>query len=376
MRVAVIGGGQLARMMQEAASALGIPLAALVEARDGSTGQVVPDAVVGAPDDEDRVRALAERSAVLTFEHEHQATALLERLQAEGYSVQPSPAALLYARDKLAMRRRLGELGVPIPHWRQIRSETDLEEFLAQHGGRAIVKTARGGYDGKGVRAVEKSEEVGDWLEAMAAGGVELLAEEQVDFTCEVAALLARRPSGELRTWPVAETRQVDGVCSTVLAPAPDLDDRLAARAQEIAEQIAVGLNVTGVLAVEMFLSGDRLTVNELAMRPHNSGHWTIEGATTSQFEQHLRAVLDLPLGDTTPVAPHAVMVNLLGSVHEDPRHAYPEALGRYPEVKVHLYGKEVRPGRKLGHVTAIGEDLAELESRAAGAVAVLKGVE
>lgn len=372
--VAVIGGGQLARMMQQAAGPLDVRLRALVEAADGATAQVVPESFVGDPSDEEAVRALlaadgASRLA-LTFEHEHQDTELLQRLAAEGVSVQPPPNALLYARDKLKMRERLSELGAPVPDWAIISSASNLDEFLADHGGEAIVKTARGGYDGKGVRLVTDSEDIADWL----AGDIELIAEEKVPFDMEVAALLARRPSGEMRHWELTQTIQKDGVCAVAIAPAPEVSGELRAEARRIAELIAEGLGVTGVLAVEMFVTGSRLLVNELAMRPHNSGHWTIEGATTSQFEQHLRAVLDLPLGATDMRAPHAVMTNVLGSELSDPAEAYPEVMAHLSEVKVHLYGKGVRPGRKLGHVSAIGDDLAALTERTAAAAALLRG--
>ena len=372
--VAVIGGGQLARMMQQAAGPLDVRLRALVEAADGATAQVVPESFVGDPSDEEAVRALlavdgASRLA-LTFEHEHQDTDLLQRLAAEGVSVQPPPDALLYARDKLKMRERLSALGAPVPDWAIISSASDLDEFLAGHDGEAIVKTARGGYDGKGVRLVTDAEDIADWL----AGDIELIAEEKVPFDMEVAALLARRPSGEMRHWELTQTIQEDGVCAVAIAPAPEVSGELRAEARRIAELIAEGLGVTGVLAVEMFVTGSRLLVNELAMRPHNSGHWTIEGATTSQFEQHLRAVLDLPLGATDMRAPHAVMTNVLGSELSDPAEAYPEVMAHLSEVKVHLYGKGVRPGRKLGHVSAIGDDLDALTERTAAAAALLRG--
>ena len=306
----------------------------------------------------------------LTFEHEHQDTDLLQRLATEGVSVQPPPDALLYARDKLKMRERLSALGAPVPDWAIISSASDLDEFLAGHDGEAIVKTARGGYDGKGVRLVTDAEDIADWL----AGDIELIAEEKVPFDMEVAALLARRPSGEMRHWELTQTIQEDGVCAVAIAPAPEVSGELRAEARRIAELIAEGLGVTGVLAVEMFVTGSRLLVNELAMRPHNSGHWTIEGATTSQFEQHLRAVLDLPLGATDMRAPHAVMTNVLGSELSDPAEAYPEVMAHLSEVKVHLYGKGVRPGRKLGHVSAIGDDLDALTERTAAAAALLRG--
>jgi len=390
--VAVVGGGQLARMMSQQATALGVRLRTLVEAEDGATAQVVPDSVVGAAKDEAAVRAICAGADVLTFEHEHVDDAQLERLEAEGMPVRPGPHALRYAQDKIAMRARVSELGVECPRWAEVRTATDLAAFGDDVGWPVVVKTPRGGYDGKGVRLASSPDDVADWLAGLASGGVALeglggdggdalLAEERVPFTRELAALVARRPGGpeaEIRAWPVVETVQAAGVCSEVIAPAPGLSEDVLRHAQEMAATIARGLDVTGVLAVEMFCvegeDGVRLSVNELAMRPHNSGHWTIEGSVTSQFEQHLRAVLDLPLGETAARQPWAVMVNLLGSALADPRAAYPRMMAQFPDVKVHVYGKDVRPGRKLGHVTALGADLGELRSRANAAVALLRG--
>ncbi|MGC5629572.1 5-(carboxyamino)imidazole ribonucleotide synthase [Georgenia sp. Z1344] len=386
--VAVIGGGQLARMMAPAALALDVHLRVLVESADAPTAQVVPDAVVGRADDRDAVLRLTEGADVLTFEHEHVPAEVLAAVAATGVPVRPGPDALTHAQDKIVMRERLGALGVPCPWWTTVASADELAAALAEAGGPVVVKTARGGYDGKGVRVVSAPGDVADWL-ADLAPGARLLVEEKVPFTRELAALTARRPggsgpdaagpdgaTGEVRSWPVVETRQVGGVCAEVLAPAPGLTDELAEQARAIAEQVATGLGVTGVLAVEMFLApgddGERLLVNELAMRPHNSGHWTIDGAVTSQFEQHLRAVLDLPLGDTAPLAPAAVMVNLLGAERPEPSAAYPAVLAGHPRAKVHLYGKEVRPGRKLGHVTEVGEDHGGLLASARAAVELL----
>lgn len=376
--VAVIGGGQLARMLHEAASALDIHLRALVEDDKDPVAQVNPDCGVGAPSDEAAVSALVQGMDVLTFEHEHQDLELLAKLVADGYNVHPTPSALACAKDKLHMRRQLADLEVAMPAWTAIEREADLDVFLSEHRGECIVKTARGGYDGKGVRDVNAVSDVADWLEAMERGEVELLAEELVPYAYEVAALCARRPSGEIRHWPLAETVQADGVCRKVITPVPGADEQLEQRAAEIAETIAEGLGVTGVLAVEMFVlpgkDGPQLLVNELAMRPHNSGHWTIEGSVTSQFEQHLRAVLNLPLGDTTARASHAVMVNVLGSELQDPCQGYTHLMQEHPGAKVHLYGKKVRPGRKLGHVTVLGEDLEDITTTAEQAAAILRG--
>ncbi|HEY8589440.1 MAG TPA: 5-(carboxyamino)imidazole ribonucleotide synthase, partial [Naasia sp.] len=293
LSVGVVGGGQLARMMVPAAIALGVEIRVLGEADGVSARQAVT--AIGDYRDAATVLEFAREVDVLTFDHEHVPQPVLRELVAAGIAVRPGPDALLYAQDKLLMRERLAALGLPVPDWTRATTRVEVTAFLADHGGRAVVKTPRGGYDGKGVRVVSGADEVADWL----ADG-EVLVEELVEFRRELAQLVARRPSGEIAGWPVVETVQRNGVCAEVVAPAPRAVGRVADAALDIAYRVAEGLDVTGVLAVELFESvDDRVLVNELAMRPHNSGHWTIDGSTTSQFEQHLRAVLDLPLGAT-----------------------------------------------------------------------------
>ncbi|MFE5292876.1 5-(carboxyamino)imidazole ribonucleotide synthase [Isoptericola sp. NPDC056618] len=389
--VAVVGGGQLARMMAPAAAELGVGLRVLVEDPASSAAQVVTDAPVGVASDDAAIRALIAPddgrapAAVLTFEHEHVPNALLHDLIDHGTPVRPGPDALVQAQDKIVMRRRLTELGLPCPRWAALPTDPAaardaLAAFLAEEAGHeAVVKTSRGGYDGKGVRVVSSPDDVADWLQAAADGGPPLLVERKVPFVRELAALVARRPSGEVRTWPVVESIQRDGVCAEVVAPAPDLDPAVDAEARRIAVAVADGLGVTGVLAVELFETREAdgtaaVWVNELAMRPHNSGHWTIDGAVTSQFEQHLRAVLDLPLGDTAARAPWTVMANVLGSSLDALTDALPDVLARFPEARVNLYGKGIRPGRKLGHVNVSGTDLDEVRRRALDAAALLRG--
>jgi 5-(carboxyamino)imidazole ribonucleotide synthase len=368
--VGVIGGGQLARMMIPAAVNLGITLRVLAE-NEGESADLAVD-TLGDYRDAETVLRFARGVDVVTFDHEHVPQQVLAALLAEGVRVHPQPAALLYAQDKLLMRERLSELGVPVPQWARIATLADLDVFLADNGGRAVVKTARGGYDGKGVRVVRSSSEVEDWL----AAGDDLLAEELVDFRRELAQLVARRPSGELRHWPVVESVQRDGVCAEVIAPAPSSAGRVAEVAAEIATAIAEGLDVTGVLAVELFETTDeRVLVNELAMRPHNTGHWTMDGAVTSQFEQHLRAVLDLPLGAPYPTAPWSVMINVLGGPSTGTlADRYPAMLAAQPTAKVHNYGKSPRPGRKVGHVNAFGADLDDVMYTARAAAAFFEG--
>ncbi|GAB3120016.1 5-(carboxyamino)imidazole ribonucleotide synthase [Glaciibacter psychrotolerans] len=358
--VGVIGGGQLARMMIPAAVNLGIEIRVLAE-NDGMSADLAAFGV-GDYRDLEVVLAFAETVDVITFDHEHVPQEILRELVARGIAVHPGPDALLYAQDKLLMRQKLSDLGLPVPEWARIENVEQLAEFLADHGGRAVVKTARGGYDGKGVRVVSHAHDVDDWFMALAedANGGALLVEELVDFTRELAQLVARRPSGEIVAWPVVETVQQNGVCAEVIAPAPHSSGKLAEVAEAIAVAVAEGIGVTGVMAVELFETTDeRLLINELAMRPHNSGHWSMDGSTTSQFEQHLRAVLDLPLGGTAARDAWSVMVNILGGPTTGSLvERYPGAFQAYPSVKVHNYGKDPRPGRKVGHVTAGGDDL------------------
>lgn len=362
LKVGVIGGGQLARMMVPPAIELGVDIRVLAENAGDSARIAVTQ--VGDYRNVDDVMRFAEAVDVITFDHEHVPQPVLRALVAAGVAVRPGADALVFAQDKLRMRERLTELGLTVPDWAAVASVEDLDAFLAAHGGRAIVKTPRGGYDGKGVRVVSAGTEVADWFE----GGEALLAEELVEFRRELSQMLARRPSGEIALWPVVESIQRDGVCVEVIAPAPGASAKLVEVAAQIATTIAAELDVTGALAVELFeTTDDRLLVNELAMRPHNSGHWSIDGCATSQFEQHLRAVLDLPLGPTTPRDAWSVMVNVLGGTTAN---RYPAALSDQPGAKYHFYGKEPRAGRKVGHVTAGGDELEDVVFRARAAAA------
>lgn len=374
--VAVVGSGQLARMMQQAAIALGVRLRLLATDAGDSAAQVIADTHVGHHTDAEAVRAVAQDVAALTFDHEHVPQDILLALQADGVAVGPPPQALVHAQDKLVMRERLQALGVPCPRWTRVASPAEVEAFVADAGWPVVLKTPRGGYDGKGVAVLRSAEDLDGttgWFASFPDG---LLVEEAVDFVRELAVLVARSPSGQAAAWPVVETVQVDGICKEVTAPAPGLDDDLATSATRAALEVAGELGVTGVLAVEGFETADgRFLVNELAMRPHNSGHWTIDGSTTSQFEQHLRAVLDLPLGEVRPRARWTVMANVLGGRYEDLYRSYLHVMAHDPAVKVHLYGKGVRPGRKVGHVTAWGDDLDEVRTRARHAADFIEGV-
>jgi 5-(carboxyamino)imidazole ribonucleotide synthase len=368
--VGVVGGGQLARMMIAPAVELGVEIRVLAE--EPGMAAALAATAVGDYRDADTVLAFAREVDVVTFDHEHVPQDVLAALTGAGVAVHPGPDALRFAQDKLQMRARLEELGMPQPDWAAVADAAGLQQFIDAHGGRAVVKTPRGGYDGKGVRVVSSGAEAEDWFASLAedARGGELLVEELVDFSRELAQQVARRPSGQLRTYPVVETVQRGGVCAEVVAPAPHAWERLAEVAAEIGEAIATGLGVTGMLAVELFETTDeRLLVNELAMRPHNSGHWSQDGAVTGQFEQHLRAVLDLPLGDTSPRQPWSVMVNILGGPTAGGlEERFAEAMDAHPNAKIHTYGKAPRPGRKVGHVTVSGDELDDVayEARAA----------
>ncbi|GLW05416.1 N5-carboxyaminoimidazole ribonucleotide synthase [Microtetraspora sp. NBRC 13810] len=364
----MVGAGQLARMTQQAAIALGIDLRVLAASPDESAARVVSSVRLGDHRDLGDLRDFAKGCDVLTFDHEHVPTEHIRALEAGGVAVRPGAGALVHAQDKAVMRERLTAIGAPCPAWRRVASAADVTEFAAEHGWPVVLKAVRGGYDGRGVWVCDGEEQAAEAV----ATGIPLLAEAFVPFERELAVLVARSPHGQGVSYPVVETVQRDGICVEVLAPAPGLDPEDAAVAQRIALGIADELGVTGLLAVEMFQTRAGLVVNELAMRPHNSGHWTIEGSRTSQFEQHLRAVLDLPLGSPAQTAPVVVMANLLGGDDPDVFSRYEHVMAHDPGIKVHFYGKEVRPGRKIGHVTALGDDLDTVRARARHAAVYL----
>ncbi len=373
-RIGIIGGGQLARMMHAAGIALGVRVALLAEGPDVSAAQVVHEVTVGDVTDPETVRAFAAEVDVVTFDHEHVPTEILSDLEASGSAVRPGPAALVHAQDKAVMRDRLSALGAPVPAYEVVADPTGLVAFAERTGWPVIAKTTRGGYDGKGVWKVDgpdgAAEPFGDLRP-----GVRVLAEEYVPSTRELSALVARSPSGQAVAYPVSESVQADGICVETITPAPDLTDEQATDCQQLALRIAGELGVTGLLAVELMQRADgSVVVNELAMRPHNTGHWSIDGAVTSQFENHLRAVLDLPLGDPSARTPWTVMHNVLGGSLHDLESGLAHVLARDPGLRVQLYGKDVKPGRKVGHVTVCGDDLDEVRGRARAAAAYLRG--
>jgi 5-(carboxyamino)imidazole ribonucleotide synthase len=373
--VAMVGGGQLSRMTHQAAIALGQSLRVLATDMAESAALVAADVHLGDHTDLAALRRLAEGATVVTFDHEHVPTEHLHALEAAGHRIAPGPDALVHAQDKLVLRRALQRAGEPQPAWAEVRTVHEVTALADDVGWPVVLKTPRGGYDGKGVFLVDGPDDVAAVLERHGT----LLAEERVPMIRELSAQVARSPFGQVAVWPVVETVQRDGVCNEVLAPAPGLSDELATEAQELAVRIAARLGVVGMLAVELFETAEGVLVNELAMRPHNSGHWTIEGARTSQFEQHLRAVLDYPLGATAMTAPVVVMANVLGGAASAEDWAGPgldervhHFMAHWPDVKLHWYGKGQRPGRKLGHVTALGNDLEEVRARATAAARYL----
>ena len=361
-------------MMHAASIGLGINVRLLAEGADTSAATVVHDVMVGDYTDPVTVRSFAAGCDVVTFDHEHVPTGLLRDLESVGVVVRPGPAALIHAQDKAIMRDRLTALGAPCPISRVVTDEAALAAFGEELGWPIVAKTSRGGYDGKGVWRLDSAAEAGKPFAGI-TDGVQIMGEEFVDFARELSALVVRSPSGQAAAYPISESVQLDGICVETITPAPDLADEQAIAAQQLALMIAHELGVVGVLAVELMQRADgSVVVNELAMRPHNTGHWTIDGAHTSQFENHLRAVLDLPLGDPSSKERWVVMANVFGGRIEDLPSALLHCFARDRRLRVQLYGKQIRPGRKVGHVTTFGDDLGETQKRARHAAAYLMG--
>lgn len=371
--VGVVGAGQLARMMAQAAIPLDIRLVLLAASDDDGAAKAVPDVIIGSPDDPEKVRELAEACDVLTFDHELVDPPSLAALEADGHVVWPSAATMALAQDKRRQRHELAEIGLPVPAFRDVETIDDVTGFVAEHGWPVVLKAIRGGYDGRGVWVVRDAGEAARVIDEAHAAGLVLLAEEHLELELELAVVTARRPSGDIAVWEPVETVQRDGMCNELIVPVA-ADPRLLAEAVALARKIVRHTETVGVMAIEFFVAGGEILINELAPRPHNSGHWTIEGSATSQFEQHLRAVLDLPLGDTQVLAPVIATENILGPLDgSDPS----ERLGAALAVRganVHLYGKGPRPGRKLGHVTVLGDEREEARQRAKLAVSQLTG--
>jgi 5-(carboxyamino)imidazole ribonucleotide synthase len=359
--VGVIGAGQLARMSIAPAAALGVDLL-LLAADSNDSGAQVTNHVVGNYKDLETVKAFAKNCDVVTFEHELIPLSIIKSLEADGVVVRPSSASFVYSQDKAAMREKLSSY--PAPNFQIVTDSSQVSEYPV------IAKAISGGYDGRGVWKINSQQELSEIVKEVG----KVLVEELIDFDYEIAVMVARSPHGQATTWAPTQTVQKDGICVMTISPAPQLSAALSEKAQKLALDIAAEVGVIGVMAVEMFVKGEELFINELAMRPHNSGHWTIEGAHTSQFEQHLRAVLDLPLGDPSMTAPIAVMGNVLGGTKTDMYRPYLHLMARTPALNFYNYKKEVRPGRKIGHVTLLGQNLVELTQEVQHAVDYMSG--
>lgn len=361
-RVGVIGAGQLARMMVAPATALGIDL--LLFAGDAQdSGAQITHHVIGDHKNLNEVLAFAKTVDVVTFEHELIPLSVIKGLESEGIKVYPPSSAFIYSQDKAAMREKLKDFPAPLSQIVTVAST--VQEYPI------IAKAISGGYDGRGVWKVGSSQE----LQEILAHTSPLLVEEFIDFDTEIAVMVARSPHGQATSWAPVETIQDDGICTMTITPAQKISPQVAEKAQQMALEIAQLVGVVGVMAVEMFIKGEKIYINELAMRPHNSGHWSIEGSVTSQFEQHLRAILDLPLGSPAMNHPYAVMGNILGGDKTDMYRPYLHLMARTPSLHFHQYKKDVRPGRKIGHVTACGEDLLHLTQEVQHARDYMSGV-
>lgn len=355
-------------MMAQAAIPLDIQIVLLAADPTDGAAQVVPNVIIGDPDDAGALGELSHRCDVITFEHELVRPVLLAALERKGHRVWPSSASMALAQDKLRQRAELSAARLPVPAFSRIERMANVEAFAARTGWPIVLKASRGGYDGRGVWIVKDLVAAQAVFSGAQSNGTVLLAEQFLDLNLEFAVLVARRPSAEAVAYPVTETVQKAGICRELYVPC-ELNLNLAREACEMAKAIAKRYGIVGIMAIEFFLADGQIYINELAPRPHNSGHWTIEGAQTSQFEQHLRAVLDLPLGSTEATAPAVVTINLLGADSGiDPGEHLARGLA-IAGAHVHLYGKTSRPGRKIGHVTVLGETLDDARGRAIAAV-------
>jgi len=369
--VAMAGAGQLAQMTQQAAISLGIELRVLAGKETEPAVLAGARALVGEPTPEN-LRELAEGAAVLTFDHEGFDPDMLARLKDEGVRMAPSPEAVLYAQDKQFARENLSRLGFPLPPFAVAESIEEVDAFAGEHGWPVVAKTPRGGYDGGGVFVLDDRDAAADLIAKIDGT---LILEPLLAIRTEFAVIAARSTAGEVAIYPVVETIQKDAICHETLVPA-SLPDEVQAQATEIARNLVTEIDATGIVAVEFFLTDEGVLINELALRPHNSGHWTIEGSVTSQFEQHLRAVLGWPLGSTDLRAPAVALVNILGPDNGvDPLERVPDLIAD-PDVRLHLYAKGYRPGRKLGHATVLADDLDTARKKTTSARALLQGEE
>lgn len=328
-------------MMVGPATELGINLRVFTSLPDDSAAQVAT-ATLGDYRDIAALLAFARACDVVTFEHELVPQFVIRALENAGVRVYPHADSFIFSQDKFAMREKMSELGLPNARHERYEGGIPTLDFPL------IAKAPMGGYDGKGVWVVTNQFELDELP-------TPLLLEEKLNFSREIALMVARSPSGNATTWSPAWTVQKDGICVRTITPVPELSKELTEKVNAIGITIAHAIDLVGVMAVELFQIEDHFIVNELALRPHNSGHWTIEGALTSQFEQHLRAILDLPLGETARTSDWAVMGNILGRSQTDMFNHYRHLMARTPQLKFHHYRKEIREGRKIGHVTLLG---------------------
>ena len=359
----VIGAGQLARMMIQAAVPLNIDVRILAKTTNDSAALIAPSVEIGDPSDAQAIVSFGEKCDFVTLDHELVSLAGLESLLASKVSVQPTPKTLRFAQDKLYQRKSFQAAGFPVPNFKKVQILDDFVEFGDLYGWPMAVKAITGGYDGRGVWIIDNLEAAEKLLAETQGADISLYAEEHVKIEKELAVLVARRPSGQLLTYPVVETRQEDGICHEVIAPA-QISNSVAQRAKKIGVDIAKFTEAGGIVAIELFLKSDGvILINEIATRPHNSGHFTIDGTITSQFENHLRGVMDWPLGSTTMTSKFALMINILGTSEVDPTNQLP--LNHTTDTAIHLYGKIARAGRKLGHITSVGENVETVYRRA-----------
>ena len=330
------------------ATALGVNLILFAQSADDSGAQITHH-IIGDYNDLESLKSFAAQCDVVTFEHELVPLSVIKGLEASGVRIYPPSTAFLYSQDKAEMRAKLQSF--PAPAWKVVTSTQEVDQYPL------IAKAISGGYDGRGVWKINSQDELAEVLKTTPR----LLIEELISFDSEIAVMVARSPHGQATSWAPTETIQEDGICTLTITPAQSVAPEIAEQAQKLALDIAQEVGVIGVMAVEMFVKGEHLYINELAMRPHNSGHWTIDASRTSQFEQHLRAILDLPLGDPAMTHDFAVMGNILGGEKTDMYRPYLHLMARNPDIKFHQYKKEVRIGRKIGHVTAVGSDLLQL---------------
>ena len=371
--IGIVGAGQLARMTYQAAIALGVGVRVLAERPDESAARVCLLVDIGSPNSRADLEAFAARCDVVTLDHELVDDEALAAIEAAGGIVRPGASALRFAKDKLHQRTEFSRAGLPVPAFAEVTAAADIEAFATTHGWPVVVKAQRGGYDGRGVWVIDSPSAAADLVRDAGTRGTAIMVEAFVPIERELAVVVARRPGGECVVYPVVETVQRDGICHEVIAPAA-IPVAIAEEARAIGLRIAKHTDVVGICATELFLAGGRLIVNEIATRPHNSGHFSMDACATSQFENHLRAVLDWPLGPTDLLAPHVVMANLLGEDGDSIAPRMPSAVALPGGVHPHLYGKEMRAGRKVGHVNAWGTDAAETRERAVRAAALLTG--